>query len=194
VTDTKQPADQSDDLRNSRARSVRALHELPAALAPPRDLWPDIARAIAAQAPQPQQFRFRGGTRLLTSLAASLALIALGVLLGRGVPLQNATVAASAGSSSAAPPFLRTALQTDPRLAALRNELLDQAEQRLTEMSPQERAKVVASLASLRRSMAEIEAAMGREPANALLQELLVDTYQEEMRVLAAVAGDRQEI
>ncbi len=191
MSDNKPPAGRSNDGRNRRV--VQALHELPQALEPPRDLWPDIARALAEQAPQQRQIGLRGQRRVLASLAASLALIALGVLLGRGLPLQNEGVVASAGVTSDATPFLRTALRADPRLAALRTDLLSQAEQRLSAMSPQERAKVVASLAALRRSMAEIEAAMGREPANALLQELLVDTYQEEMRVLAAVAGDRQE-
>ena len=50
-----------------------------------------------------------------------------------------------------------------------------------------EREKVAASLATLRRSITEIEAALGRDPANALLQELLVSSCQEEMRALTAV-------
>ena len=44
-----------------------------------------------------------------------------------------------------------------------------------------------ASLATLQRSIEEIEAALGRDPANALLQELLVSSCQEEMRALTAV-------
>ena len=35
--------------------------------------------------------------------------------------------------------------------------------------------------------MQQIQQALGREPTNALLQELLIDTYQDEMRVLTAV-------
>ena len=35
--------------------------------------------------------------------------------------------------------------------------------------------------------MRELEAALGRDPSNALLQELLVNTYQDEMRVLVAI-------
>ena len=50
-----------------------------------------------------------------------------------------------------------------------------------------ERDKVAASLQTLRRSIADIEAALGRDPANALLQELLVNSCQEEMRALTAV-------
>ena len=54
-------------------------------------------------------------------------------------------------------------------------------------LTPAEREKVAASLATLRRSIGEIEAALGRDPANALLQELLVSSCQEEMRALTAV-------
>jgi N-acyl-D-aspartate/D-glutamate deacylase len=62
-------------------------------------------------------------------------------------------------------------------------------------MPPEEREKVAASLATLRRSIAEIEAALGRDPANALLQELLVTSRQEEMRALTVVRDSgRQEI
>ncbi len=50
-----------------------------------------------------------------------------------------------------------------------------------------ERKKVASSLATLRRSIDEIEAALGRDPANALLQELFVSSCQEEMRALTAV-------
>ena len=35
--------------------------------------------------------------------------------------------------------------------------------------------------------MTDIQAALGRDPGNALLQELLVNTYQDEMRVLTTV-------
>jgi hypothetical protein len=38
-----------------------------------------------------------------------------------------------------------------------------------------------------RASIGDIRAALGRDPANALLQELLVNSYQDEMRVLTAV-------
>jgi hypothetical protein len=54
-------------------------------------------------------------------------------------------------------------------------------------MSPAEREKVGASLNALKKSMQEIQDALGHDPANALLQELLVNSCQEEMRALTAV-------
>ena len=35
--------------------------------------------------------------------------------------------------------------------------------------------------------MQDLEAALGKDPTNALLQELLLNTYQDEMRVLTTV-------
>jgi hypothetical protein len=35
--------------------------------------------------------------------------------------------------------------------------------------------------------MQDLEAELGKDPSNALLQELLVNTYQDEMRVLTTV-------
>ena len=60
-------------------------------------------------------------------------------------------------------------------------------EAQLKTLPPQTQQQVAGSLKTIRASMKEIQAAMGRDPANALLQELLVNTYQDEMRVLTAV-------
>ena len=75
-----------------------------------------------------------------------------------------------------------------------RDALLVEVDNRLKDMPAAEREKVGASLATLRRSIGEIEAALGRDPANALLQELLVNSCQEEMRALTAVrdAGSQE--
>ena len=75
-----------------------------------------------------------------------------------------------------------------------RDALLVEVQNQLNTMPAAEREKVAASLATLRRSIGEIEAALGRDPANALLQELLVSSCQEEMRALTAVrdAGSQE--
>ena len=75
-----------------------------------------------------------------------------------------------------------------------RDELLVEVKQKLAGMPPAERDKVAGSLATLQHSIQEIEAELGRDPANALLQELLVNSCQEEMRALTAVRDSgRQE-
>jgi hypothetical protein len=54
-------------------------------------------------------------------------------------------------------------------------------------MPPETRAKVQASLAAIEKAKEDLEQALGKDPGNALLQELLVNTYQDEMRVLTDV-------
>jgi N-acyl-D-aspartate/D-glutamate deacylase len=60
-------------------------------------------------------------------------------------------------------------------------------------MAPADREKLAASLATLRKSIKEIEAALGQDPANALLQELFVSSCQEEMRALTTVRDSGRE-
>jgi hypothetical protein len=54
-------------------------------------------------------------------------------------------------------------------------------------LPPASRAKVMASLTTIREAKRNLEEALGKDPGNALLQELLVNTYQDEMRVLTDV-------
>jgi len=45
----------------------------------------------------------------------------------------------------------------------------------------------MASLAAIHRAKQDLQNELGKDPGNALLQELLVNTYQDEMRVLTDV-------
>jgi hypothetical protein len=80
-----------------------------------------------------------------------------------------------------------TFVERDANYRKQRDALMGEVQKRLQSMPSAERDKVSASLNTLRRSITEIEAALGRDPANALLQELLVSSCQEEMRALTAV-------
>jgi len=60
-------------------------------------------------------------------------------------------------------------------------------QERLATLPPAARAKVMASLAAVQRAKQDLQNALGKDPGNALLQELLVNTYQDEMRVLTDV-------
>jgi len=97
------------------------------------------------------------------------------------------TAREAAGGGSATPAELPAAFIRDPHYLAERAALLASLDDRLKSLPPQTRQQVLASLATIHRSMQQIQQALGQEPANALLQELLIDTYQDEMRVLTAV-------
>jgi hypothetical protein len=167
-------------------RLVKRLDELAPGVPPPRDLWPAIARAIEAEqaAAASQPSRRRAAWMPAIGMAAAVALVTIGVLIGQnfgGVTVM--TVADNRGGD----PSLQPAALRDADYRKQREVLLTEVDDRLKSMPEAERVKVAASLATLRRSIGEIEAALGRDPANALLQELLVSSCQEEMRALTAV-------
>jgi hypothetical protein len=168
-------------------RQIKRLDELAQSMPPARDLWPGIAAAIEAEqasSAAPAQGARRYGWRPAGALAAALALVAVGVYIGKAItPSMTGTTAQTTVSTDVIPAaFLR-----DANYRKQREELVVQVQKRLEGMPPAERAKVAASLKTLSRSITEIEAALGRDPANALLQELLVSSCQEEMRALTAV-------
>jgi hypothetical protein len=181
-------------------RQVSSLRELPQAIEPARDLWPGIAARITeihAAAPSvtganPIPPRRSGARLRWLAAAAMVASVAVGVWIGRSL-LPPVGHGAPAPQAMSTPPgygavtgasALDAAYVSDPRYARQRAALLRSLPARLAALPPPARAKVMASLAALKKAKEDLESALGKDPGNALLQELLVDTYQDEMRVL----------
>jgi hypothetical protein len=166
-------------------KRIQRIDELGRDIPPGRDLWPAIAAAIeadkAASAAPPVDARRRAMWRPVAGLAASVALVAIGVLIGRGITTSPGTPVAATTAPASEPALMPAAYRQQ------RDALLVEVNTKLAAMPQIEREKVAASLATLQRSIAEIEAALGRDPANALLQELFVSSCQEEMRALTSV-------
>ena len=170
-------------------RRINRIDELAQSVPPARDLWPAIAAAIEAEksvsgaAAGPQR---RQRWVPAVGMAAAVALVTFGVFLGRLIgPGQTGAIASTPATQQSA--GMMPAALRDANYRKQRDALLVEVQNRLNTMPAAERGKVAASLATLRRSIGEIEAALGRDPANALLQELLVNSCQEEMRALTAV-------
>jgi hypothetical protein len=176
-------------------RRVKRIGDLPRDIPPARDLWPAIAEAIQADLAMKAvpDSRRRVGWWPAVGLAASVALVSIGVLIGQGIRTEPVT-----GAGTTIPRTDAGMVKASLRQAEYekqREQLWSEVQNRLNTMSPAEREKVGASLNTLRRSIQEIEAALGRDPANALLQELLVSSCQEEMRALTVVRDSgRQEL
>jgi hypothetical protein len=168
-------------------RRVKRLDELAQSMPPVRDLWPAISAAIEADRAAnavPASNARRYGWRPAGAMAAAVALVAVGVFIGKAItPTVNVTTADNAHPVEVIP----AAFQRDANYRKQREELVADVQKRLAGMPAAERDKVAASLKTLSRSITEIEAALGRDPANALLQELLVSSRQEEMRALTVV-------
>jgi len=176
-------------------RKISSLRELPLDIAPPRDLWQGIEARLteesAARAPARSEVesarRFgRAGRMQLIAAAAVIAALAVGIWIGRAVlpvpgrpPVGVGTVATTG--------VWQAAYVMDSKYTRQRAELVADLEARLAALPPQSRAKVMSSLQAINDSKRSLEAELGKDPSNALLQELLVNTYQDEMRVLTAV-------
>ena len=177
-------------------RRVKSLAELPQAIEPPHDLWPGIAARLKERLPERSgaPSRPRGAQLRWLAAAAMVASVAVGVWIGRDLvplsgtapqvaqtqPVKPAAVTVDAGAREAA--FIN-----DPRYERQRAELLQSLQARLDAMPPAARAKVTASLATIETAKKDLESALGKDPSNALLQELLINTYQDEMRALTDV-------
>jgi hypothetical protein len=85
------------------------------------------------------------------------------------------------------PTAFDAAYVSDPRYERQRRALVRALQERLAALPPPARAKVSASLAAVEKAKKDLEQALGQDPGNALLQELLINTYQDEMRVLTDV-------
>jgi hypothetical protein len=171
-------------------RRINRIDELAQSLPPPRDLWPAISSAIAADIEAAKSATTVDSasrrTRWLPAagMAAAVALVTVGIFIGRSIspPAMTASTTSAPGSAEMMPAALR-----DANYRQQREVLLAEVDKRLAAMPEADREKVAASLRTLRRSISDIEAALGRDPANALLQELLVNSCQEEMRALTVV-------
>jgi hypothetical protein len=179
---------------------IRGVSELPQDIPPPRDLWPAIEARLresatsgcaspAGRASAVSPVRHRPGISRIAALAAVLGALGVGISLDRWMlspanpaPQAAATRAIIPGGES--PPVASLA---DPKFLRERAALLRSLDAQLARLPPPTRRKVLASLATVHRSMRQIQEALGREPGNALLQALLIDSYQNEMQVLATV-------
>jgi hypothetical protein len=193
-------------------RKISSLRDLPLDIAPPRDLWQGIEARIAAEPRAGQagaagvgaeaQKRFGRTARLrILALAAMIATLAVGIWIGRAVlPGPGAQPAGPGMTASNHGPATQQGAQTAPEPAGLqpdyfvdakfnrqRAQLMKGLEARLAALPPGSREKVMHSLQAISDSKRELGAELGKDPSNALLQELLVNTYQDEMRVLTAV-------
>ena len=180
-------------------RKVASLRELPQSIEPAHDLWSGIESALADPAAEhsrveesSQRWRRTAAPRWLAA-AAMLACVAVGVWIGRsllpGAP--TGTAPPSADIRSAVPGLAPTAFDaryvSDARYERQRAALVRAVQERLAALPPPARAKVIASLTAIETAKKDLEQALGHDPGNALLQELLINTYQDEMRVLTDV-------
>jgi hypothetical protein len=162
--------------------SARALD---AEVPPERDLWPEIESAITTPS--------RGGWNKIVAQAAAVVL-----LVGASSGLTY--LALSYRTPPATPAMAVTGLNVErasfgdhyllgPDYQDARRNLKAQLDEELERMSPEARADVLTNLEAIRSVIEEINRALANDPDNALLQELLLSTYQEELSLMKQVGS-----
>jgi hypothetical protein len=159
-----------------------ALASLRHELQPARDLWPDIESRLEP--------RRRRGTWAWQA-AAAIALVAVSSLITANLVRRADTTVTRTDAPDPQVQTMRAAFGPSYSLNAeydtARRQLATDLEQRLAGMPPSARQKLEANLAEMHRAAAEINAALARQPGDPLLEELLLNTYQDELGVLASV-------
>ena len=172
-------------------RWEREAARLPRDIKPQRDLWPDIAARIDSRQPISAGRRWRVGG----ALAAAVALVALSSVTTlwmsqRGTEAEFSQVVPSPDSnrSDIQTADVQAAFGPDhelgPRYRLARNALTTDLDARLQALPPGTRKVVEQNSQQIRGAVTEINQALADDPGNALLQQLLMATYQDELAVL----------
>lgn len=200
MTQDERGSPDSDVQRNAQvdAELDAELRRLPLAVAPSRDLWPDIAARIATQdSPTQPARRTRGWTWQVAAavvLVAGSSLLTATLLDRRAAPGQSAATVTphvsnmETGAAIVMPAAFGPAGKLDPEYLAARQQLTQLLEQRIAELPASARAKLEFNLGEMRRAADEINAALAEQPGDPLLEELLLKTYQDELAVLSNVS------
>jgi hypothetical protein len=168
-----------------------ALRRLPESVAPARDLWAGIEQGISAETSR-QAPNGRAGV-VRWAIAASVIGLAVGVLLTlsmqRAQPPLSAQNPGQAQPSTVAPlPAAQAGYGFVPASTdAVRQKLRADVARQLANLPPATRDKVEKDLLLIKNAVADIQSALAKDPGNALLQDLLVTTYQNELDTLANV-------
>ncbi len=162
-------------------RIMSAAARLTTEVRPERDLWPGIEEAIR----KPQRSWW-------TPMLAQAAAVVL--LVGASSMVTYVLVKEEPQIIEVERPALNTVFASYARANTLgadydeaRGAVATQLDRELERLSPQTRDEVDRNLAVIRQAIAEISKALEQEPDNRLLQDLLVDTYREEVAIMQKV-------
>jgi hypothetical protein len=180
---------ENDDKRFDDELMARAA-KLDTAIKPARDLWPEIERAINAPA--------RRAPSVWNSVWARAAAVVLLVGGSSGI-----TYLAMQGVDDPTPQFVDTKplvfqpvsgsfgsqYTLGPEYLDARRDLASRVDEKLDTLAPDTRVAVSANLESIRKAIEDINRALAEEPDSVLLQELLLDTYRDELSLMNKVDG-----
>ena len=172
---------------------MQAAGELAAEVTPARDLWPGIEASIADSvrpsgsvwnsvwAKAAAVVLLVGGSSGLTYLVTSAEDFPTQPAAGSGIPGQLVFEPVSGSFGS------KYSLGNEYQVA--HNELDAKLNEQLEQLPAETSEDVRQNIATIRAAIREINIALAKEPDNVLLQELLLNTYRDEMDLMITVDG-----
>jgi hypothetical protein len=145
------------------------LAHLPRAIAPPRNLWPGIARRLPQRRNRPRSVAFAVAAGVAGACIAS----ALTWAMLRAHPGSPAVPLTAQVRSFDEP--------RNPSYIAARDSLELNFRDRLKLLDPATRARIEASLAVIRQAHEDIRKALASDPASPVLEQLWQSTWRDEL-------------
>jgi hypothetical protein len=162
------------------ARLDAALGRLPRDVAPPRDLWSSIE-------PRLESPTGRASWPWAWAAAAAVVLVVGSSWITASLVRREVSVVAAPAAPVISAALFGPGQAFDPAYDRARGELADELAKRIDRLPAAARLKLESDLAELRRAAVAINDALELRPGDPLLEELLLNTYQEELAVLASV-------
>lgn len=167
---------------------MRAARDLPRGVAPQRDLWPGIERAISMPAPSR-----RWDWNRIAAQAAAVVLLVGGSSAVTWLAVEEDRPAVQPVATAQPLEFERVAgsfggrYHLGPEFIDARNGLAAGLDAKLAQLPPETRQAVEKNIADIRAAISEMNEALASEPDNALLQDLLLSAYREELDLMRKV-------
>lgn len=169
------------------AQLEQAVKRLPREIQPGRDLWPEINDRISHSDRGQGRTMHWWNSPILSaaSLMIATAAVTFAIVRPGSVPDSVPSAVQEMGAQDVVPGTLNASL--DPGFLANRKRLERQLEGRLGELSPEMQRVVQQNLATIRGSLRAMSMALASDPDNADLQDLLLSTYEQELRVMTEI-------
>ena len=162
---------------------MKAAGQLATEIAPERDLWAGIAKAIEEPAP-------RRWTPVFAQAAAVVLLVGASSMTTWFVMKDSArTVEIVPTEMIFEQASFGNRYYLGPGFQDARNRLVADLEVEMERLSPEARADIATNLNVIHGAIDEINLALEREPENILLQEQLLNAYRDELTLLRRVSS-----
>jgi len=168
---------------------LKVADDLPTEVMPEKDLWPGIAAAIEQQ---DQAGTNHGWPRWAAQAAAVLLLVGASsgmtwIMLQDGAGSDPAMVDNGELTFQPVSGSFGSQYSLGPDFQDARSTLASKLDEELERLPPATRAEVEKNMATIRAAISEINKALANDPDNALLQELLISSYSEELAIMRKV-------